>query len=174
MFKWIETSQMIPESLQLPLEIFLVLAGLVLAVGVGIFALGFVLATLKSLKDLAVNFWRWCFLAPLKVADSFWPILDNYWRDWRKKKANEKVLRDHLCRDRSDKIGLYAHRKPIAFLLEDHYYKQWEGVYLRDRRGGDTFQSWLGNKMESLAITALLTIEDTIRDTPAEENLKDN
>lgn len=165
----LEQISWIPDWMHLPLELFIVVLGVALAGGLIIAGFGLGVSLFLGSGKLVKNFWRWCFFAPVKLLDSFWPLLDGRWNAFLEKLHSKRVLRQEQAKLLAAKTNTLETRTPVAFLLDPIYLEQWKGIYLHRRKGGQTFQTWFSEQMESLAMTSVLTLDQVLEDMPIEE-----
>lgn len=169
MFHWLETQSGIPESLHLWIEIGVVVVAAVVILGLGFLALGVALALLRSGWQLCKSFWRWCLWAPLELAKDLWPRLDRRWFAWREKVRKNRHVRIEDLRLRKAMGDEAQDRVEMSFKVDKATLKAWELAYLTQRKSGDTFSSWFAGKMESLAMTSVLTTDAAFFQMPKEE-----
>lgn len=169
MFHWLEAQSWIPASLHLWIELGIVIVGVVVAVGVGCMLFGFGVSVIAGSFRLGKNFWRWCFLAPVAVAKSWWPILDDKWEAWLLRRSGKQAERAELMKYRKEERG--QGREVFAFSIDAYTKSCWEQLYLLQRRRGENFRGWFAGKMDSLAMTSVLTAEQAFSSSPEEEKL---
>lgn len=171
MFGWVEKISWIPESAQLWVELALWLLSFILVVGLGFALVAVGISMISSAWGLVCNFWRWCFVAPFKVAFSWLPVLDARWVRWVEKRKVVRREKEMLLE--AEKANKSDDRVSFVFSIDKQTLDCWEKLYLKHRKKGDSFKSWFADQMDTLAMSSAWTADSALDADARETKRKD-